>query len=116
MQEIDPKPEKTGKKVVDTWFKSGEEWNGNASGRPLGSYSLKTKIINLLKEKPEIEKQLIADLLEKEQGLLMQMIDGRPKQDVSVEQKEAPRPILDLGNLTQDALNGTKEVPRLEKP
>jgi hypothetical protein len=73
----------------------------NPSGRPAGSYSLKTKIIQLLKDKPEVEKQLIADLLEKEQGLLIQMIDGRPKQDVEVAHKEAPQPIINLGNLTK---------------
>ena len=99
-------------------FKSGEEWKGNPDGRPKGSFSLKTLIINKLKEHPELREKLIADLLEKEQGLLMQMIDGRPKQDVEVAHKEAPTPIIDLGNLTKDtsggAISKASDVPLLE--
>lgn len=53
-------------------------------GRPKGTYSLKTKIINFLKENPEAEKKLMAELLAKEQGLLLQMIDGRPHQATDV--------------------------------
>lgn len=52
----------------------------NREGRPKGTYSLKTKIINFLKENPEAEEKLMAELLAKEQGLLLQMIDGRPHQ------------------------------------
>lgn len=73
----------------------------NPNGKPKGTYSLKSKIIQLLKDNPDIEKKLVNDLLKKEQGLIYQMIDGRPKQDVSVEQKEPPTPILSLGNLTE---------------
>lgn len=52
----------------------------NRNGRPPGTYSLKTLIERKLKENPEVEAKLIADLLEKEQGLIYQMIDGKPKQ------------------------------------
>ena len=59
----------------------------NRNGRPPGTYSLKTLIEKKLKESPELEAKLIADLLEKEQGLLYQMIDGRPKQTTELEGK-----------------------------
>lgn len=105
-------------KVIGKPFKSGEEWKGNAEGRPPGSFSLKTLIINKLKEQPELREKLIADLLEKEQGLLIQMIDGRPKQDVEVAHKEAPQPIINLGNLTKDkegvVIQDASAVPLLE--
>lgn len=90
----------------------------NPDGRPKGTFSLKTLIINKLKEQPELREKLIADLLEKEQGLLIQMIDGRPKQDVEVAHKEAPTPIINLGNLTKDAngvvISDASAVPLLE--
>ena len=46
------KPEKTGTKV-DTKFKSGAEWNGNANGRPKGSLSIVEAIKRELEKKPE---------------------------------------------------------------
>jgi hypothetical protein len=52
----------------------------NREGRPKGSYSLKVLIERKLRENPEIEAKLIADLLEKDQALIYQMIDGKPKQ------------------------------------
>jgi hypothetical protein len=95
--------------------KTGKFVPGNpGGGRPPGTYSLKSKIIKLLKENPEIEEKLIADLLVKEQGLLIQMIDGRPKQDLDVLQREAPQPIISLGNVSESASLPSKDVPLLE--
>lgn len=77
-------PETNGEKLErnpDGTIKSGVL---NPNGRPVGTYSLKTKIINFLKENPEAEKKLMAELLAKEQGLLLQMIDGRPHQATDV--------------------------------
>lgn len=68
----------------------------NPDGRPKGSYSLKRKIIELLKERPDLEERLIEDLLSREQGLIIQMIDGRPKQDTEITLSEPPKPILQL--------------------
>lgn len=67
---------------------TGKFLPGNpGGGRPKGSYSLKTRIEKLLRENPEVEAKLVADLLEKEQGLVYQMIDGRPKQTTELEGK-----------------------------
>lgn len=63
-------------------FQKGQ--SGNPNGRPKGTYSLKTLIERKLRENPDVEAKLIADLLEKEQGLLYQMIDGKPKQAVEM--------------------------------
>ena len=52
----------------------------NREGRPKGSYSLKVLIEKKLRENPEIEAKLIQDLLDKEQSLVYQMIDGKPLQ------------------------------------
>lgn len=59
----------------------------NRNGRPVGTYSLKTRIEKLLRENPEVEAKLVADLLEKEQGLVYQMIDGRPRQVTELDAK-----------------------------
>ncbi len=57
----------------------------NRDGRPKGSFSLKTLIEQRLKEHPETREKLIDDLLEKEQGLVYQMIDGKPKQSTELD-------------------------------
>tara|TARA_R110000868_G_C10971076_1_gene769956 strand:+ start:4837 stop:5178 length:342 start_codon:yes stop_codon:yes gene_type:complete len=59
----------------------------NPNGRPKGTYSLKTLIEKKLRENPELEAKLIADILEKEQALVYQMIDGRPKQVTELDAK-----------------------------
>lgn len=67
---------------------TGKFLPGNpGGGRPKGTYSLKTLIEKKLRENPEIEAQLISDILEKEQALVYQMIDGRPKQITEAEVK-----------------------------
>jgi hypothetical protein len=83
MEEPKINGENTGKDPVTGKFLPGNP----GGGRPKGTYSLKTKIIKLLEEKPELEAKLIADLMEKEQGLLLQMVDGRPKQTTELEGK-----------------------------
>ena len=57
----------------------------NPNGRPKGSYSLKVLIEKKLRENPDIQEKLIADLLEKDQALVYQMIDGKPKQAIDVD-------------------------------
>lgn len=84
----------TTKKLPVKGIQKGEVLNPD--GRPKGSYSLKRKIIELLKARPDLEQQLIEDLLEREQGLIIQMIDGRPKQDTEITLAEPPKPILQL--------------------
>lgn len=83
MEEPKINGENTGKDPVTGKFLPGNP----GGGRPKGTYSLKTKIIKLLEEKPELEAKLIADLMEKEQGLLLQMVDGKPKQTTELEGK-----------------------------
>src|SRR3990167_9104530 len=62
----------------------------NPNGRPAGAYSLKTKIEQRIKEHPETETKLIDDLLNKEQGLVYQMIDGKPKASIDLGSTENP--------------------------
>jgi hypothetical protein len=74
----------TGEKLHTGQFKSGDEWTGNANGRPKGTFSLKTLIIKRLQENPEQTEKIINDLLLKDQGLVLQMIDGRPNQATDI--------------------------------
>lgn len=75
---------------------TGKFTPGNpGGGRPKGTYSLKTLIEKKLKENPELEAKLIADILEKEQALVYQMIDGRPKQSTELDGKlDITTPVL----------------------
>lgn len=73
---------------------TGKFLPGNpGGGRPKGTYSLKTLIEKKLRENPELEAKLIKDILEKEQALVYQMIDGRPKQEGSLD-LNTPTPVL----------------------
>jgi len=65
----------------------------NPHGRPKGTYSLKTLIEKRLKENPEIEQKLIEDLLTREQGLVYQMIDGKPRQNIGLDGGEEGVPV-----------------------
>lgn len=102
--------ETTAKIVRGVPFQKGDDPRRNTDGRPKGTYSLKTKIINLLKENPELEDKLIADLLAKDQALLIQLIDGRPHQSVDATsngetlQVIVPQAVADTFNI-----NGTNK-------
>lgn len=92
MQE-ETKPILNGDKVErneDGTIKSGVL---NPNGRPKGSYSLKTLIEKKLKENPDIEEKLINDLLEREQSLVYQMIDGKPRQNIGIDGGEDGVPL-----------------------
>lgn len=85
MVEVEETTEKQLGGITGKGFMPGQ--SGNPNGRPPGTYSLKVKIEKALRENPELEAKLVADLLEKEQGLVYQMIDGRPKQITEAEVK-----------------------------
>jgi hypothetical protein len=78
----------------DTKFKPGQ--SGNPNGRPKGSISIKTKIKQRLEAHPEKLEELVDYYLNelKMRDLLWKMIDGIPKQQVEIEQKQLPVPIL----------------------
>lgn len=76
----------------DSKFKKGV--SGNPNGRPKGSFSIKSKIIKRLEANPKELKNVIDYLIDNEQALLFQMIDGRPQQDVVSDGKALPTPIL----------------------
>lgn len=84
---MEKESDKTGKKV-DTKFKPGEAWTGNASGRPPGTISiltdLKQRLRKLKEEDPDTYLSMIDDYWrdKKKRQLLIQMIDGLPKQSV----------------------------------
>lgn len=67
----------------DTQFKSGDEWNGNTNGRPKGSYSITTKIVKLLKENPDKEKELLDWLFSNKKDLIWNKIDPNPSIDIT---------------------------------
>lgn len=67
----------------DTQFKKGDEWRGNASGRPTGSYSITTKIIKYLKNNPEKEQELLEWLYNNKKDLIWNKIDANPSVDIT---------------------------------
>jgi hypothetical protein len=67
----------------------------NPLGRPKGSFSIKTRIVQRLQENPQELKDVIDYLITKERALLFQMIDGRPHQSGDVEVK-LPQNLIDL--------------------
>ena len=58
--------------------------SGNPKGRPVGTFSLKSLIIKRLQENPDQKERIIDELLLNDQGLVLQMIDGRPKQSMDL--------------------------------
>jgi len=63
---------------------TGKFVQGNpGGGRPKGTFSLKTQIIQRLQDNPQETKAIIDYLIHNERALLFQMIDGRPPQDVT---------------------------------
>lgn len=78
----------------DTQFKPGQ--SGNPSGRPKGSFSLKTKVVKYLEENPEELGEIVKSLATdpKHRELLFKMIDGTPKQQMDMHLDEPPIPLL----------------------
>lgn len=68
---------------------TGKFCKGNpGGGRPKGKFSIKTQIIRRLEENPEELKQVVDYLIKNQQALLLQMVDGRPPQDLNLGNKE----------------------------
>ena len=67
--------------VVGRPFKSGDEWNGNAKGRPKGSISITTKIKQYFEKNPEEFEQLCKEYRNNKdyRKLLWAYLDGQPK-------------------------------------
>ncbi len=69
------------------------EGTANPNGRPKGTFSLKTLIVKKLEEQPELREKIIAELFEKEQALIFQMIDGKPRQNLGLDGGEDGLPL-----------------------
>lgn len=67
-----------------TQFKSGEEWTGNANGRPKGSISLKDKVRNFLEEHPEEVEEIVKHFVKSNRELMWQMLEGRPASSTDI--------------------------------
>lgn len=79
-------------------------------GRPKGTFSLKTRIIQQLQENPDQLQEVLNYLIKEERALLWQMIDGRPSQDVtSAGEKINPIPIFN-GQSVQTDNSNTKDI------
>jgi len=59
--------------------------SGNPSGRPKGALNLKNKIRKYLEENPGEVDQLVQHFVKKDPGLMWQMLEGRPKQNVDMD-------------------------------
>lgn len=88
-------------------YLEGHESHG---GRPKGSFSIKTRIIQRLKENPEEFEELVENIIKNQQALLFQMIDGRPSQDLKLDGEiRLPRPILDVSANNSDEKDKSSE-------
>src|SRR3990167_9542892 len=67
----------------------------NPAGKPVGTLSIKTKIVNRLQEHPKELLKIIKHIISKEQALLFQMIDIRPHQSGTVE-VSMPESLIEL--------------------
>lgn len=76
-------------------------------GRPKGTFSLKTKIIQQLESNPDQLQEVLDHIIKEERALLFQMIDGRPKQDHEVDIGFKPIPIL--GGITNEIKDNENE-------
>ncbi len=75
-------------KKQKTWlYKKGQ--SGNPLGRPKGSFSIKSRIIQKLEENPKKLDEMVNFLIKNHPALLLQMIDGRPSQNNNLEDKES---------------------------
>lgn len=77
---------------TSTSFKKGEEWRGNANGRPPKGYSITEWFKSMLNSRPEVKDAIGNSILKKAlegdttaQKLVWNYIDGMPKQSVGVE-------------------------------
>lgn len=62
-------------------FKSGEEWTGNALGRPKGSISVMDSIRHIFESDPVRFQEFINEYLKdtRNRQHIVEMIDGKPK-------------------------------------
>jgi len=70
-----------------TQFKSGDEWNGNANGRPKGSISALSRLKKEFRENPHkfdeyMERYIRNPANEKH---VMEMLDGKPRQNMGLD-------------------------------
>lgn len=82
-------------------------------GRPKGSVSVMAKIKQYLEEHPDRLDDLVHYYLTEEthRALLLQMIDGRPPQDVTTGGERLPVPILYVPNDISDQKdNGVEQT------
>lgn len=82
------KPEKTGDKqeIRDKSGRFKKGVSGNPKGKPAGTLSIKTKIRQRFEKNPKALKEFMNVLIEKYPGLVWQMLEGRPPQDLNLGQ------------------------------
>lgn len=77
----------TGEKLEkNTKFKAGDEWTGNANGRPKGSISVIGKIKQKFEQNPEYFEEWINEFLEDgaTRKAIMEQIDGKPARPIDL--------------------------------
>ena len=87
--------DKTVEKQYKPWqFKAGE--SGNPNGRPKGSISPITKIRQIFESDPQAFDKFVVDYMQDPANRkhLVEMLDGKPKQNLTLEGGEKPIPIL----------------------
>ena len=96
--------ETTDEKLTKPWqFVKGDDPRRNLEGRPVGAKN-KFSFVKYWQERwdkrPDEFKELAESFLqdEKLRGLIIQMIDGRPTQDITTKGEKLPMPIYVSGN------------------
>lgn len=65
-------------------WKKGQ--SGNPNGRPKGSISIKTKVKQYFEDNPDKFDEFIGALVSEHRGLVWQMLEGKPPQDLNLGQ------------------------------
>jgi hypothetical protein len=83
MDDNNAKESASNQRVIGRPFPPGV--SGNPAGRPKGTVSIKESIRRYLRENPGEVDRLVQHFVKSDPGLMWQMLEGRPKQNVDMD-------------------------------
>ena len=100
--------DKTDKKQYKPWqFKAGQ--SGNPAGRPKGALSPITRVRQIFEDNPDSFDKFVKEYMEDPNNRkhLVEMLDGKPRQNVQLEGGEKPIPLIQINAIPRN--NSSKE-------